>query len=184
MVCRPEERSELARRDGSAPNTRPKALTKVAATQGRNTVTWTVNAEGNTVRAQAHLEEVFSGAPRSSAERGAQAATGASGEASDVGGHIIGHRFVKDQGPVNMFPQNVRFNNSAFRKLENEWADWVGKGKEVDVDITLKGGSATRPDQVIARYEVRDPASGEVIYTRAKPFKNEAGQSFDPKFGS
>jgi hypothetical protein len=154
-------------------------LSEVAATAGRNTVTWTVDAEGRTIKAEAQLKEVFAKAPRSSAERDAQAAAGAAGEANDVGGHIIGHRFVKDQGPVNLFPQNVQFNNSAYKKLENEWSDWVKQGKEVDVQVSLSGGTATRPDRVNVRYELIDPATGDVVYSRTKAFKNEAGETFD-----
>ena len=154
-------------------------VTEVAATTGKNTVKWTVDAEGHTIKAEAKLKEVFVKAPRGSAERNAQAAAAAAGEADDVGGHIIGHRFVKDQGPVNMFPQDVQFNNSAYKKLENEWADWVKKGKEVDVQVSFSGGTATRPERVNVRYVVTDPATGDVLYSRARPFKNEAGQTFD-----
>jgi hypothetical protein len=154
-------------------------VTEVAGTAGKNTVKWTVDAEGHTIKAEATLKEVFAKEPRSSAERNAQAAAGAAGAADDVGGHIIGHRFVKDQGPVNMFPQDVQFNNSAYKKMENEWGDWVKKGKEVDVQVSLSGGTPTRPDRVNVRYEVTDPATGETVFSRAKVFKNEAGETFD-----
>lgn len=165
--------------DASRGTSAASKLTVQSATTGRNTVKWTVDAQGHTVKAEANLKEVFAKAPRSSAERDAQAASGAAGKADDVGGHIIGHRFVKDRGPVNMFPQNMQFNNSAYKKLENEWADWVKNGKEVDVQVTLSGGTPTRPDRVNVRYVVTDPATGDVVYTKAKPFKNEAGQTFD-----
>lgn len=154
-------------------------VTEVAGTAGKNTVKWTVDAEGHTIKAEATLKEVFAKEPRSSAERNAQAATGAAGAADDVGGHIIGHRFVKDQGPVNMFPQDMHFNNSAFKKMENEWGDWVKKGMEVDVQVSFSGGTPARPDRVNVRYEVTDPATGDVVYSRAKAFKNEAGETFD-----
>lgn len=154
-------------------------LTEVTGSAGQNTVKWTVNAEGETVKAEATLKEVFADAPRSSAERKAQQAAADAGRDGDVGGHIIGHRFVKDQGEVNLFPQNTQFNNSAYRTMENEWAGWIDKGKQVDVEITLSGGTATRPDRVNVRYTVTDPATGDVVFSRAKPFQNEAGQTFD-----
>ncbi|KAI1691473.1 hypothetical protein DdX_21852 [Ditylenchus destructor] len=53
--------------------------------------------------------------PRSSAESREQSATGRAGIDGDQGGHIIGHRFLPDQGTVNMFPQAGQFNNSAYR---------------------------------------------------------------------
>jgi hypothetical protein len=151
----------------------------VAAKVGRNDVKWTVDGEGRTVKAEATLRELFPKAVRSSAEKDAQAAAGAAGKADDVGGHIIGHRFVKDQGPKNLFPQNVQFNNSAYRKMENEWAAWVGKGKEVQVDVRLVGNNPARPDRVQVSYEVFDPKNGALEYARSKSFKNEAGQTFD-----
>jgi hypothetical protein len=154
-------------------------LTEMARSIGQNSFKWSVDAEGHTVAAEATLKEVFDKAPRSSAERAAQGAAGRAGEADDVGGHILGHRFVKDQGSVNMFPQNTQFNNGAYRTMENEWADWVKQGKQVDVQISFSGGTPTRPDRVNVRYEVTDPASGELVYSRAKPFNNEAGQTFD-----
>ena len=78
-----------------------------------------------------------------------------------------------------MFPQNMQFNNSAYKKLENEWADWVKNGNEVDVQVTLSGGTAARPDRVTVRYVVSDASTGEVVYNRVKAFRNEAGQTFD-----
>lgn len=154
-------------------------VTEVAGTAGKNAVKWTVDAEGHTIKAEATLTEVFAKEPRSSAERNAQAAAGAAGAADDVGGHIIGHRFVKDQGPVNMFPQDMHFNNSAYKKMENEWGDWVKQGKQVDVQVSFSGGTATRPERVNVRYEVTDPATGDVVHSRAKVFRNEAGETFD-----
>ncbi len=155
------------------------ATTSVAAKVGRNDVKWTVDANGQTVKAEATLREVFTGAKRSSAEGTAQGKAAAAGGTDDVGGHIVGHRFVKDQGGVNMFPQNVQFNNSAYKKLENEWSDWIKQGKEVQLEVKLSGGTPGRPDQIDVFYKVTDPASGKVIYKDAANFQNQAGQTFD-----
>lgn len=155
------------------------ATTSVAAKVGRNDVKWTVDANGQTVKAEATLREVFTGAKRSSSEAKAQGQAAANGVADDVGGHIIGHRFVKDQGSVNLFPQNVQFNNSAYKKLENEWADWVKEGKEVKVEVQLSGGTPGRPDKIDVFYKVVDPASGKTVYKDSANFTNQAGQNFD-----
>ncbi len=155
------------------------ATTSVAAKVGRNDVKWTVDANGQTVKAEATLREVFTGAKRSSAEARAQGQAAASGVTDDVGGHIIGHRFVKDQGDVNLFPQNVQFNNSAYKKLENEWADWIKEGKEVRIEVQLSGGTAARPDRIDVFYKVVDPATGKAIYKDSANFTNQAGQTFD-----
>lgn len=155
------------------------ATSSVAAKVGRNDVKWTVDANGQTVKAEATLREVFTGAKRSSAEAKAQGQAAASGVADDVGGHIIGHRFVKDQGDVNLFPQNVQFNNSAYKKLENEWADWIKEGKEVKIEVQLSGGTAARPDKIDVFYKVVDPATGKTVYKDSANFSNQAGQTFD-----
>lgn len=154
---------------------------QVSAQVGNNSVTWTQNAAGETLSARASLGEVFTGAKRSSSEVSAQSDVAARGLADDVGGHIIGHRFTTDQGVKNLFPQNAQFNNSAFKKLENEWADWIRKeGGSVDVSIELKG-NPTRPDTVAVRYRLTD-ADGQVYDVRKQEFANEAGQTFDREY--
>ncbi|MDO5624487.1 MAG: DNA/RNA non-specific endonuclease [Pseudomonadota bacterium] len=153
----------------------------VQATVGRNQISWTTNAAGETVAAKATLSEVFSGASRSSRETAAQAQAAARGVDGDVGGHIIGHRFTRDQGITNMFPQNGQFNNSAYRKLENEWADWITKrGGTVEVDIRMVGNSP-RPDRVEVSYQLKD-ASGNIVEDVFESFRNQAGQTFDRRY--
>lgn len=156
-------------------------VNQTTARVGKNDITWTQNAAGETVGARATLNEVFSGAKRSSSEVKDQATAAARGTTDDVGGHIIGHRFTKDQGIQNMFPQNANFNNSAFKKVENEWADWINKkGGSVDVNINLVGNSS-RPDKVEVSYQLKD-ASGKVVHDIFESFKNQAGQTFDRRY--
>lgn len=146
---------------------------------GDNTVTWTNDSEGRPVRAEADLSEVFNGIDRSSAETRAQRESADRGIEGDQGGHVIGHRFVKDQGLKNLFPQNGNFNTSAYKKLENEWADWIDSGKEVHITVELTPKNQDRPDRVRVAYEVVDPADGRVVYDQRVTFRNEAGQEFD-----
>jgi hypothetical protein len=153
-------------------------VNQTTARVGKNDITWTQNAAGETIGARATLNEVFPGAKRSSSEATAQGQAAARGIDGDVGGHIIGHRFTKDQGIQNMFPQNAQFNNSAFKKVENEWADWIKNGNSVEVEIQLLGGSKGRPDMVSVEYTVKN-AKGEEVRTVAEVFDNEAGQTFD-----
>ena len=131
------------------------------------------------IRAEADLREVFSGLDRSSAEIRAQREAGDRGVEGDHGGHIIGHRFVQDQGLKNMFPQDGNFNVSAYKKLENEWADWIDAGMEVHATVELSPKQQDRPDNVRVAYEVVDPADGRVVYDQRVTFRNEAGQEFD-----
>ncbi len=152
----------------------------VTSKVGKNDVTWKLDAEGYPVRAEGDLREVFPNATRSSAETKAQGKAGDRGQADDVGGHIFGHRFVLNQGDKNLFPQNGQFNNSAYKKLENEWADWIKTGKkEVHVEIEFSGGTAARPDKMEVFYKVVDPATGKTVSKKTVDFDNEAGQVFD-----
>jgi len=145
---------------------------------GNNQVTWTLDAEGRPTRAQATLTELHDGTPRSSAEQRAQSATGHAGIEGDQGGHMIGHRFMPDQGTVNMFPQAGQFNNSAYRTMENEWAAWIDAGAEVRVDVQLNDFTGARPSEVDVSYEVFN-ANGERVYSNFEMFENQAGQTFD-----
>lgn len=155
------------------------AVTRASARVGDNTVTWTLDAAGRPIRAEATLTEVFTGATRSSDEVAAQSTAASRGIDGDQGGHLIGHRFVTDQGLRNMFPQNGNFNVSAYKTLENEWADWIQSGKDVRISVDLGPAGQARPDRVRVSYEVVDPASGRVVYDQRVTFRNEAGQTFD-----
>lgn len=150
----------------------------VAVKIGRNDVSWNVDADGRAVSAHADLRELFDGTRRTSAEQRAQRARADEGLPDDVGGHIIGHRFIKAHGEKNIFPQNTQFNNSAYRTMENEWADWIRSGKEVSVDVRLIG-DGVRPDTVEVFYRVIDPLSGKTIFKNSADFANGAGQVFD-----
>lgn len=156
-------------------------VNQVSSTVGKNHITWTQNAAGDTIGAKATLNEVFSGAKRSASEVKDQATAAARGVADDAGGHIIGHRFAQSQGIKNMFPQNANFNNGAFKKVENEWADWINKkGGSVEVDIQLVGNSA-KPDKVKVSYQLKD-ANGHVVREVTEQFKNQSGQTFDRQY--
>lgn len=154
---------------------------------GRNQVEWHADAEGRIVRARAVLREVFSGLSRSSGEKTAQRSIGKAGLDGDHGGHIIDHRFLGDQGPVNMFPQNgvpvgalKNFNGSAYRTMMNELSNWVKAGAEVRVDIRLgKMDASGRPGTVYVNYDVYNPATGKRVYFNRDGFENSPGQVFE-----
>ena len=154
-------------------------ITRTTVQIGENTVTWTNDSEGRPIRAEADLSEVFKGIDRSSAETKAQRDSAGRGVEGDQGGHLIGHRFVRDQGLKNLFPQNGNFNVSAYKTLENEWADWIDSGKDVHITVDLTPKNQDRPERVRVSYEVTDPADGRVVYDQRVTFRNEAGQQFD-----
>lgn len=146
---------------------------------GDNQVSWTLDANGRPASASATLSEVQpSGTRRGSDELSAQDEVRARGLDDDDAGHIIGHRFLGDQGAANMFPQNFNFNRSAYKTMENEWAAWIEAGGTVKVDVALKGGTADRPAQVGVVYEVFN-AEGKRVFKNSELFDNASGQVFD-----
>ncbi|PCD01589.1 hypothetical protein COC42_15775 [Sphingomonas spermidinifaciens] len=153
--------------------------TNLTARVGANTAEWTVNAAGQPTRVTATLSELQpSGLARGRDELAAQDTVRGRGLADDDAGHVIGHRFLGDQGARNMFPQNFNFNRSAYKTLENEWATWIDKGGTVKVDIELIGGTSGRPAQVGVSYEVFNDA-GKRVFDNQELFDNAAGQVFD-----
>jgi uncharacterized protein DUF4157/DNA/RNA non-specific endonuclease len=157
-----------------------KVVKKVTVKDKNYEVEWGLNKAGETITAKATLKEVFSGEERSSAEVTAQGKAAAKGAKDDVGGHIIGHRFVKEHGIINMFPQNVKFNNSAWKKMENEWAAAIREGHHVKISIKFSGGTTTRPAKVTVKYQFIDVGPPEKeTYANDVVFKNDDAQTFD-----
>lgn len=163
-------------------------LRTITGGKGANTVVWTVDTQGRLVSARASLSEVFKGLERSADETAAQASTAAKGIKGDHGGHAVPHRFLGDQGEINMFPQNgvpdgalKNFNGSAFKTLENELADWVEAGGKVDYEVKFSDFDPKfpdRPNTVRIEYKVYNDKGVEVYRNRDR-FMNEAGQVFD-----
>jgi hypothetical protein len=170
--------------DGLSPGAAKKADNVAAASVhtarvGDNTVTWTLDAGGRPTSASATLSELQpKGAVRGKDELSAQDHVRGRGLDDDDAGHIIGHRFLSDQGERNMFPQNFNFNRSAYKTMENEWAGWIEAGGTVKINVALKGGTADRPAQVGVVYEVVN-AAGKRVFKNSELFDNAAGQVFD-----
>ncbi|TNC84725.1 MAG: hypothetical protein CSH37_10120 [Thalassolituus sp.] len=160
---------------------KPKSATAprtIKETHGTNTATWTVDENGRPISVEAKLDSTYSGT-RSSAERKAQSSAGGAARlADDDGGHIVGHRFMSDQGEKNLFPQNSNLNRGAYKSMENEWADWTGAGYEVKLKVKLDPPGTDRPDNVIARYQVTDPSTGKTVFKRRHTFNNSSGEGF------
>ncbi|MDB0525044.1 DNA/RNA non-specific endonuclease, partial [Ralstonia solanacearum] len=155
------------------------SLNTITSTVGRNTATWTVDASGNPLSVTGTLRESFSGAIRSAAEVRAQSDVAATGVEGDQGGHLIGHRFVLDQGAKNLFPQEGNFNMSAFKTIENDYARYTAQGYQVDFSHALgEFDSITgRPGSVSVNFEVTD-ANGSLVDTFADKFLNRPGQTY------
>ncbi|EPG8853588.1 DNA/RNA non-specific endonuclease [Acinetobacter baumannii] len=99
-----------------------------------------------------------------------QTAVGKQGDKGDVGGHIQACSLGGTCDNFNLFPQNSNFNNSAYKKWENEIrgalknGDTVGK---VKVSFNRTKPSNLRPDSLEVEYSI----NGKV---KNKFFRNEA----------
>jgi hypothetical protein len=106
-------------------------------------------------------------------------AIGQLGDVGDDGGHLGGHRFYGDTPDEGIVPQAANLNRGAWKKMENEWADWVAEGCRVDYRISVDPPGSVRPDNFQVAYVVSDPATGEILETRSPSFENISGQTFD-----
>src|SRR5690606_19736640 len=147
-----------------------------------NDITWTLDADGRPLGAEAVLtwEPTSRGRDSDRIEGNAQSRfrvdNDMKGSGDDVG-HLIAYRFAQGHGEVNMFPQFSSFNQGAYARMEQEWSDWIGAGMEVRIDIDLVRNDGARPDEVHVDYEVIDPVTGSVVYDPSLlAFGNSAGQ--------
>ncbi|WP_217514343.1 RHS repeat-associated core domain-containing protein, partial [Vibrio metschnikovii] len=139
---------------------------------------WVVDMDGCPVSVSAVLSNTHAG-KRSSTEKKLQQSVGGDQRLSDDdGGHLIGHRFMNDQGLKNLFPQNANLNRGAYKTMENEWADWIAEGCEVRVTVKLDPPGAERPENIVAQYQVFDPATGDRVFKRDHRFDNKKGEEF------
>ncbi len=159
-------------------NTMPNATATpdgMTLSRGANTVDIKVGPNGRPTRVEANLSEDFGGGVR-----GDDATlVGRHGTAGDHGGHLVGHRFMGDTPNAGIIPQAGNLNVSGWKTMENEWADWIGKGKRVRVVIETIPPGALRPDKLRVRYQVFDPATGKSLGGREHEFLNQAGETFN-----
>lgn len=101
-----------------------------------------------------------------------QTAVGKEGLPTDVGGHIQGCQFGGTCDRFNLFPQDGNFNNSAYKRWENEIKGALKNGEKlgpVTVLFVRNDPASARPDSLIIDYSVNG------IKMR-NSFRNEAGQ--------
>ncbi|MBT2484543.1 MULTISPECIES: DNA/RNA non-specific endonuclease [unclassified Microbacterium] len=162
--------------DNVVKQVRDKDKFDTTTTRGRNekVTHWDPNS-GRPVSERGRINEDFG-----SSDRGDNAtAVGNLGTRTDDGGHLGAHRFFGDTPDEGIVPQAANLNRGAWKKMENEWADWVGKGFQVDYNIDVNPPGAVRPDSFDVEYTVTNPATGEVVHRNWPEFENVDGQSFD-----
>ncbi|CAM3504848.1 DNA/RNA non-specific endonuclease [Parendozoicomonas haliclonae] len=172
---------ELYETEGSAYHTNepPKPARKtIKESYGTNTATWTLDEAGKPISVEARLDSTYD-SKRSSEEKALQKNVGGDARLDDDdGGHMLGHRFMSDQGEKNLFPQNSNLNRSAYKKMENEWADWTSEGFQVKLKVTLHPPGSKRPTDIVAKYTVIDPATGKAVFKRRECFSNTLGETY------
>jgi hypothetical protein len=152
---------------------------KVKEKYGSNEAVWTVDEQGRPISVEAKLDSTYN-TSRSTSEKNLQGSVGGDARlADDDGGHLVGHRFMSDQGEKNLFPQNANLNRSAYKKMENEWADWTDEGFEVKLKVELDPPGSDRPTDIFSKYEVIDPKTKKAVFKREHSFANTAGESFN-----
>lgn len=73
----------------------------------------------------------------------------------DEKGHIIGDQFGGSNGIENLIPQCDKLNHGEYKKLEEQLAKEVKKGKDVKVDINLNySENSHRPDSLSVTYSI------------------------------
>ena len=118
---------------------------------------------------------------RSLAEKAEQLLSGKSGEVGDQGGHAIAHRFLKDQGSKNLFPQNGNFNTSAFKKLELDYAATLEMpGVEIRFEHSFSDFKGNRPRHVDVETAVYQ--NGKFLRDIVESFSNLRGQLYNRRF--
>ncbi|GJI97212.1 hypothetical protein RugamoR57_39300 [Duganella caerulea] len=126
-----------------------------------------------TTNASGYVEEItFTPTLNKNVRDSRQTAVGKEGLDTDVGGHIQGCQFDGTCDRFNLFPQDSNFNNSAYKRWENEIKGALGNGDKVGpVSVRFSRGdpASARPDSLIIDYTVDG-------VKKRKSFKNEAGQ--------
>jgi len=100
-----------------------------------------------------------------------QTTVGKEGIAGDVGGHIQACRHGGTCDRFNLFPQNSNFNNSAYKRWENEITRSLQNGDDVgNVNIRFNRADPynPRPDSLEIEYTINGT-------TRVREFENKSG---------
>ncbi|MEZ0363590.1 alpha/beta hydrolase [Mycobacterium sp. pUA109] len=157
---------------GSHPDFPAHAVTETHRAVGSSEARY-IQTDGETARVKAVLRDVYESVDRPHAEN---KLTRLLSRLGFHGGHVIGFRFLLDQGGVNLFRQSEHFNDPVYKKMENEWASWIKNGARVEVTVDLKPPGAD-PEHVIVKYDVFDQHGAQVYYDRVN-FENNEHQRF------
>ena len=104
-----------------------------------------------------------------------RAAGGDDRRPDDDGGHLIGARFGGSSESENLDAQNSQLNRGPYKALENDWAEQIGNGDKIFVNIdTFKGGDSDRPSAYMG-YSITEHPDGSRDWDTFS-FPNESAQ--------
>ncbi len=87
----------------------------------------------------------------------------------DDGGHLVASIFDGPGEQINYAPMNSNLNRGAWKRMENDWANALKEGKQVNVDIQpIYDGASKRPTAFEVLYDI----DGEEEFVE---FANKAG---------
>ncbi len=121
-------------------------------TELRNGYTYTFDGMGRVTRIEGDL---VSNAAQGRSAAAQRRAGGTDRLVTDEGGHFIGRRFNGPLDDFNHFAQDMNFNRSAYKSMENDWQRALDRGASVNVEITPHyTGSSLRPSSLGIFYTI------------------------------
>lgn len=176
--------SRLDDTDDRATPVRPNPTT--THTRGSNSATITTDpTTGRPISGQATIREDFGATKRGDNATEIGRTYGIEG---DQGGHMFAHRFFKDSPDHSIVPQAGNLNTGAWKKMENEWADWIkygdanNKNIEIDINYDIDPPGAARPDRFEGEYrvyEVDADGNRSLLHEQVIDMANQPGETFD-----
>jgi hypothetical protein len=116
---------------------------------------YTTDMSGRVTKVEGELK--LSNRDRNGYQQSAKCKKVKDGLPDDQGGHLIGSRFDGAGEQINLLPMKSNLNLSAWKNMENTWADAIRQGKKVNVDIRpVYVGISKRP----IAFEVRTLIDG------------------------
>ncbi|QCT22664.1 hypothetical protein FEM41_11495 [Jejubacter calystegiae] len=125
--------------------------------------TYNIDAEGRTGSAEATL--AWTKNDRNTYQ---QCKAGKCGNSGDEGGHLIASIFNGPGEKINLLPMDGNLNKSAWKQMENTWANALKDGKLVNVKIEPSyTGSNKRPDSFTVTYQIGNDRPVREVFNNA-----------------
>lgn len=100
-----------------------------------------------------------------------QGKVGKTGIPGDEGGHLIATQLGGPGEKINLVPQNMNLNRSAWKVMENDWAKRAANGQtiKIEIEIIYSDINKSRPETFVVRQWFDD------VPQKVREFSNQAG---------